>query len=294
VRLVVSATVGSTSDLVARALASPVGALLEQPIVIEARGGAAGKVAVDLVSNAAPDGYTLLLANSGTLAIVPGGRGMLPIEPGKSLLPVTMLSLSPIVVAVNPRLPVESLAALVERARTQPGRLSYASGEVGSTSHMAAMIFARRTGVQMQQVPYPSTAAAVRDVLSGEVPVIFTQLGTIGALVQAGQLRALALAAERRVASFPELETVAEAGYPGTEISTWYGIVVPAGTTRAIVMRLHSAFVQALAAPGLRRQFATFALEPVGSTPEQFATTLDLDQRRWSELVRAHADAIAR
>jgi tripartite-type tricarboxylate transporter receptor subunit TctC len=269
----------------------PVGTLLGEPLVIDARGGAAGKIAVDHVAGSAPDGYTLLLANNGTQAIMPSGRGTSPAELGRSLLPVTMLVRSPIVVAVNPRLKADTLGALVELAKARPKALSYASSGAGSTSHMASMMLTKRAGIELQHVPYASSAAGVRDVLSGEVPVIFTQLGAIGPLVQAGQLRAIVVMGERRLASFPDVETIAEAGFPGLEISTWYGVVVPAGTPRAIVERLHAVFVRALAAPDLRRQFATFGMEAVGDTPEQFAVTLDTEVRRWSELVRAHGDA---
>jgi tripartite-type tricarboxylate transporter receptor subunit TctC len=202
-----------------------------------------------------------------------------------------MLVRSPIVVAVNPRLKADTLGALVELAKARPKALSYASSGAGSTSHMASMMLTKRAGIELQHVPYASSAAGVRDVLSGEVPVIFTQLGAIGPLVQAGQRRAIVVMGERRLASFPDVETIAEAGFPGLEISTWYGVVVPAGTPRAIVERLHAVFVRALAAPDLRRQFATFGMEAVGDTPEQFAVTLDTEVRRWSELVRAHGDA---
>ena len=288
VKIVLPNTVGGTGDLIARTLAGPVGGFLEQPLVIEARGGAAGRIAVDHVSNAAPDGYTILLANNGTHSIGPAGRGTSPIEPGKSLLPVSMLLRAPLVIAVTPRLMVDSLAALIERARAAPGRISYASSGPGSTSHMAAVMLAKRAGIALQHVPYAGTSAGVRDVLSGEVPVIFTQLGTIATLMQSGQIRALAVTSERRLASFPDLQTVGESGYPGYEISTWHGVVVPAGTPRSIVAKLHTAFVRALDVPDVRRQLAGYGMEPVGDSPEQFAATMEADVRRWAELIRTH------
>ena len=291
IRVVLPATVGSTSDLVMRALQGPVGALLGEPVVIEARGGAAGKIAVDHVTNSPPDGYTVLVANNGTHSIVPAGRGTSPADLGRTLLPVTMLVRSPIVVAVNPRLKVDTLSALVERARAAPGALAYASSGAGSTSHLASTMLAKRAGIELQHVPYASSAAGVRDVLSGEVPVLFSQLGTIGTLVQSGQLRALALMAERRTPGFPDVETIAEAGYPGLEISTWYGLVVPAATPRAIIDKLHAAFVRALAEPDVRRTFTSFAMEMIGGTPEHFAAALEADARRWGELVREYGAA---
>jgi len=288
VRLVLPNTAGGTSDVIARLLAPAVGAALGESLVIDARPGAAGRIAVDHVAAAAPDGYTLLLANNGTQAIAPAGRGTSPADAAKTLAPVSMLARAPLVIAVSPQLGVDSLAALVERARTAPVRLAYASGGAGSTSHMAADLFARRAGIALQHVPYSGTAAAIRDVLSGEVPIVFTQLGTIAPLLGAGQLRALALTGARRLPSQPELPTVAEAGYRGFEISTWYGVMVPVGTPAPVVARLHAAFAAALAAPELRRQFATLGIEPVGDAPAEFAATLHADLQRWREFVRAH------
>jgi len=224
---------------------------------------------------------------AGTLGSAPAGRGTSPDDTAKALAPVILVARAPLVVAVNPRLGVGSLAALIERAKAVPVRLAYASGGAGSTSHMAAYLFARRAGIALQHVPYSGTAAAIRDVLAGEVPIVFTQLGTIAPLLDAGQLRALAVTGAQRLPSHPALPTVAESGFRGFEISTWYGVMVPAGTPAPIVARLHAAFAHALASPDTRRQFAALGIEPVGDSPADFAVALTVERQRWRDFVRA-------
>jgi len=285
IRFILPSTIGGTSDLLARLIAARLGPALGQPVVIEARPGAAGRIAVDYVANAAPDGYTLLFANNGANAIVPAERGT-SIEPGTQFAPVTMLARLPIVVAVTPALDVDNLPALITQARNAPGKLSYASSGIGSTSHMAADLLFRRAGVRLVHVPYAGTSTAVRDVLSGEVPVLFTHLGTIAALIHAGKLRGLAVTGDHRMAEFSDLETVAEAGYPGFDVVTWHGVVAPGGTPRAIIVRLHDELVRMLADREVRAQLSALGMEPVGDTPEQFASALEADVRRWAGVVR--------
>ena len=288
VRVILASTLGGTSDQLARIVVARLEAVLGQPIVIEARPGAAGRIAFDYVADAAPDGYTLLLATNGANAIgaAEGGAGS-SVEPGLALSPVTRLVRLPIVVAVTPALHLDSLPALIARARNAPGKLSYASGGIGSTSHLAADVLFRRAGVRLVHIPYAGTSAALKDVLSGEVPVLFTTIGTVAALLQAGKLRGLAVTGEHRAAEFPALPTVAEAGYPGFDITTWLGIAAPPGTPRPIIVRLHDELVRILADPDVRAQLVAFGMEPLGDTPEQFASALNADARRWAQLIRA-------
>ncbi|HTS20404.1 MAG TPA: tripartite tricarboxylate transporter substrate binding protein [Casimicrobiaceae bacterium] len=290
IRMVLPSTIGGTSDLVARVFADRLGSALGQPIVIDARPGAAGRIAVENVANAAPDGYTLLLANNGANAIVPAERGA-PVS-ATAFAPVTMLVRLPIVIAVTPTLGVARLSELIERARNAPGKLSYASSGVGSTSHIAADLLFHRAGVRLVHVPYSGTSAAVRDVLSGEVPVLFTHLGTIAGLLSSGRLRGLAVTGDHRMAEFPELPTVAEAGYRGFEVTTWHGVVAPAGTPRPIIERLRAALLAALDLRQVRAQLAALGMEPVGDTPEQFAAALAADVQRWSEMLHASGSAV--
>jgi len=291
IRLVVPNTAGSAGDILARLVAPAVAADIGESLIIEARPGAAGRIAVDHVAASAADGYTLLLANNGTQAIRASSRAAVPFDGGKTLVPVTMLARAPLVVAVNPKSGIESIADLVAAARAQPGRLAFASGGIESTSHLAAFQFMRRSGIVLQHVPYPGTASAVRDVLAGEVPILFTQPATIAALVDSGQLRPLAVTSSHRLPSLSGVPTLDESGYRGFDVSTWYGILVPAGTPARIVARLQQAFVQALATPDVRRQLAALAIDPVGSTSVAFARALQREAGAWSELARMQGDA---
>ncbi len=286
ITLILPSTVGGTSDLLGRLVARYLGEAFGVPVVVEARPGAAGRIALDQAARSEPDGYTLFLANNGINAIVPGGRGTEAGALGKAFAPVTMLARLPIVVVVTPALGVTTLAGLIARARRTPGALSFASSDVGSTSHMAASLLFRRAGVKLVHIPYAGTSSAVRDVLSGEVPVLFTHLGTVAALLRDGRLRALAVTGRGRMAEFPDIETVAEAGYPGFDVTTWHGILVPAGTPPAIVSRLHAALVRIVALPEMQRQLAALGMEPDTGTPAQFAADIAADVRHWAEVLR--------
>lgn len=287
VHIVLPSTIGGTSDLVARLFAARLEDALGQPVVIEARPGAAGRIAVDRVASAAPDGYTLLLANNGANAIVPADRGSGASDEAKGLVPVTMLARLPIVIAVTPSLGVDTLQDLIALARNPAAKqLFYASSGVGSTSHLAAELLFQRAGVRVVHIPYAGTSAAVKDVLSGDVPVLFTHLGTVAGLAHAGQLRALAVTGDHRMADFPEVRTVAESGYPGFDVTTWHGVVAPSGTPDAIIARLHAELARAVSDPEVRRQLAALGMEAVQATPEQFAEAMSADVRRWAEVIR--------
>jgi tripartite-type tricarboxylate transporter receptor subunit TctC len=287
IRLVLPSTVGGTSDLIARLIESRLAEALGQPIVIEARPGASGRIALERVAGAAPDGYTLLLANNGVNAIVPARREAEGQDGAQSFSPVSLLARLPIVIVVTPALAADSVKGLIALARRAPGRLSYASSGGGSTSHLAAALLFQRADVRLVHVPYSGTSAAVKDVLSGEVPVLFSHLGTVAALVRAGQLRALAVTGDHRMADFPDLPTVAESGYPGFDITTWHGIVAPANTPRDIVMRLNAELARVVAHADVRRQLAAMGMEPVAGTPEQFAAAINADVLRQAALRRS-------
>ena len=288
IRCVLPSTIGGTSDLLGHLIAERLGQALGQTVVIDAHPGAAGRIAAEHVATAAADGYTLLLANNGVNAIVPGGRGTAASELSKQFTPVTMLVRLPLVVVVSPTLQVNTLRELIARARRAPDQLSFASSGTGSTSHMAAVLLFRRAGVHLLHVPYAGTSAAVKDVLSGEVPVLFTHLGTVATLVKSGKLHALAVTGSHRMADFPDIETIGEAGYPGFDVTTWHGIVVPVGTPRDVVQRLHYALSRIVADPVVRKQLAAIGMEPVGDSPEHFAAEIEADVRRWSEIIQTN------
>ncbi len=273
IHFIIPNTSGGTSDILARMIGARLSDALGQPVVVESRPGAAGRIALDYMAKAAPDGYTILLGNNGTNAIVPIAQVGEAVDE-TALVPVIKLASLAIVVAATPKLEVSSLRDVIERARRMPDSLAYASSGIGSTSHMAAALLSRRAGIKMLQIPYAGTASAVKDVLSGEVPLIFTHLATVATLIRAGQLRALAVTGLHRTAAFPDIPTVAESGFPGFDVVTWHGVLAPPGTPREIVIRLHDELARILAMEDMRAQLANLGMEPLGGTPEEFAADI--------------------
>ena len=284
IRLIIPNTAGGTSDILARLIGDRLEDALGQPIIVESRPGAAGRIALEYTVKAAPDGYTLFLGNNGTNAIVqstqPGAADV------TTLVPVIKLASLAIVVVANPKLGVESLTDLIDRARRDPGGIAYASGAIGSTSHLAAALLSKRAGIRMLQIPYAGTAAAVKDVLAGEVPVLFTHLATVATLVRAGRLHALAVSGPERAAAFPDVPTIAESGFPDFDVVTWHGVLVPPGTSNDIVQRLHRELARIIATPQLGQQLAAMGMAPLGGSPEAFAADIRADRKRWATVLR--------
>ena len=282
IHFVIPNTVGGTSDILARLIGARLSEAIGQPVIVESRPGAAGRIALDHMAKAAPDGYTILLGNNGTNAIVPGAQA----ADDSTLVPVIKFASLAIVIAATPRLEVKSLTDTIERARRKPDSLAYASSGIGSTSHMAAALLSQRAGIKLLQIPYAGTASAVKDVLAGEVPLIFTHLATVATLIRAGQLRALAVTGLHRTAAFPDIPTVAESGFPGFDVVTWHGVLAPPGTPREIVMRLHGELARIVATEDMRAQLATMGMEPLSGTPEEFAADIKADRQHWATVIR--------
>ena len=285
IHFIIPNTVGGTSDILARLIGARLSDALGQPVIVESRPGAAGRIALDYMAKAAPDGYTILLGNNGTNAIVPGAQTVDAAD-DPALVPVIKLSSLAIVIAATPRLEVKSLSEVIERARRKPDSLAYASSGIGSTSHMAAALLSQRAGIKLLQIPYAGTASAVKDVLAGEVPLIFTHLATVATLIRAGQLRALAVTGSHRTAAFPDIPTVAESGFPGFDVVTWHGVLAPPGTPRDIVMRLHGALARIAAIEEMRAQLANMGMEPLSGSPEEFAADIKADRQHWATVIR--------
>jgi tripartite-type tricarboxylate transporter receptor subunit TctC len=281
IHFIIPNTVGGTSDILARLIGARLSDAMGQPVIVESRPGAAGRIALDHMSKAAPDGYTILLGNNGTNAIVPGAQA----ADDSALVPVIKLASLAIVIAATPRLEVKSLTDAIERARRKPDSLAYASSGIGSTSHMAAALLSRRAGIKLLQVPYAGTASAVKDVLAGEVPLIFTHLATVATLIRAGQLRALAVTGLHRTAAFPDIPTVAESGFPGFDVVTWHGVLAPPGTPREIVMRLHAELARIVATEDMHAQLTNMGMEPLSGTPEEFAADIKADRQHWATVI---------
>ena len=285
--LVVGFTPGGAADFVARTLAEPIARWIGQPIVIDNKPGAGSSIAADFVAKSAPDGYTVLIASPSSMLVNPLLNVQPDLQPMRDLAPVSRVSSSPLVVAVNPGVGVSTLAELIDHAKRNPGRLNFASSGNGSAPHLAGVLFQRVAGVQMVHVPFKGGGPAVQSVLAGDTQLAFATPPSVLPLVQAGRLKALAVTSRERTPLVPGIPGMSEAGLPDYEISFWYGFFVPAATPPAIVKRLYDATAQALAAPEVGKALAREGTETAGSrSPEDFRAFLEADARLWSRLVK--------
>ena len=287
IRLVVGFAPGGAADFVARALAEPLGRSLGQTVVVENRPGAGSSVAAEQVARAAPDGYTVLIASPSSILVNPLLTPSASFSPLRDLVAVSKVSSSPLVVAVNPGVGVSSLAELIAKAKSAPGKLNFASSGNGSAPHLAAVLFQRVAGVDVVHVPYKGGAPAVQSLLAGDTQFAFATPPSVLPLVQAGRLRALAVTSRSATPLVPGVPGMAEAGLPDYEISFWYGFFVPAGTPAAVVTRLFEASDGALKQPEVAKVLAREGTETAGSaSPQQFAAFLAEDAKLWARLVR--------
>ena len=284
VRFVVPYPPGGPTDIMGRAVAQALARDLPQPVVVENRPGAAGAIGTEAVARAAPDGATFLV-NASAHVIVPH-MVRVPYDALADFAPVTNIASVPLMLVVTPALPVRSVAELIAHAKANPGKLSFASSSNGGAPHLAGELFKLMAGVDMAHVPYRGSGQAVPDLIAGNVQVMFDSMPSSAGAVRDGKLRALAVTTAGRQAAFPELPTVAEAGVPGYEISTWYGIWAPARTPAEIVARLHAAVAAAMRGPEARERMAALGAVPVADAPEGFARFVRAESDRWGRLVR--------
>jgi tripartite-type tricarboxylate transporter receptor subunit TctC len=277
---------GGSVSLVARIVAERMSETLGQSIVVENRGGAGGTIGARYVTKSAPDGYTLLLGYTGTLAIGPTLYTTAGFEPRKDFAAVGRIGSAPTMLVVHPSLPVHSVAELIAYARTNPGKVNFGSAGIGTVGHLAGELLATMAGVKLTHVPYKGTGPALTDLLGGHIPMMFTPIPTAHGQAEAGLLRALAVSSAQRSKLLPDLPTVAESGLPGYEAALRYGLVAPAGTPRAIVERLNKELRLALAADDVRMRLATDGAEVLPSTPEEYAADIDREETKWSRIVR--------
>ncbi len=286
IRLIVPFTAGNQLDVFARLIGDRLAEAAGQPVIVENRPGASGNAASEVVAKAAPDGYTLLV--SGVLiTLLPLTYGSRAVDPVASFSPVTRLAQQPIVVAANPSLNVRSLADLVALARREPDTIAYATSGIGTAQHIAMTMLSQRAGIELRHVPYNNSGQLVGNVLSGEVPLIMSFRGTVEPYVVSGRLRALAVTGSHRDPAWPDVPTVAESGFPGFEVQSWVGVLAPAGTPVDVVGWLHREITRILALPDVRKVFLEQGAEPVGNTPEQFATEIKASRARWAPVVKA-------
>ncbi len=286
VRIIVPYPPGGTSDILARLLSQKLNEVFGQPIVVENRPGANGNIGADLVAKSAPDGYTMLLADLGALTISPSIY-KLPFDVVRDFAPVTMVTYSPHLLAVHPSVPVRSVKELVALAKSKPGLLNFAVSGIGGAPHLAGIAFEAQTGVKWTYIPYKGGADAIIGLASGQADAIFNGMLATYPHVKSGKLKLIAVSSSKRVASIPDVPTVAEAGLTGFETGSWQGIVAAAGTPKDVVGRLNSEISRILNTPEMKENLARQGAEVYTMTPEQLGNWLKIEIDKWAKIVKA-------
>lgn len=287
IHLIVPFPPGGSADILGRAIGQKLNETLGQPVVIDNVPGAGGSLGADKASKASPDGYTLLMAHIGNLAVAPAIYPKLPYDPVKSFTPVAWVASVPNVLAVHPSVPARTLQELIALAKAKPGQLNYGTGGNGSAAHLATEYLKLQSNTFMVHVPYRGTAPAVTDLISGQLQLTFTGAPVLLPFIKSGQLRALAVSSSTRLETLPDVPTVAESGYKGFEADQWYGVVAPAGTPRDIVLKLNAQINQALASPELKNRLQAEGAIARPATPEAFGALIVREIERWKPVVKA-------
>ena len=274
-------------DTLCRELAPGVGDRLGQPVIVENRPGAGSTIGTADGAKAPPDGYTLVMAGSGSLAISPTLYKELPYDPRKDFTPIALIAKVPFVLVVNPALPVNSLADLLKYAKDHPGTLTYGSGGAGSPHQLFAEMFKSMTGIEMTHVPYKGTAPALTDLIGGHISLMFADVAPTLPMVKAGKVRALGVTSATRVPAAPEIPPLAEAGVPGFDAAGWGMVVAPAHTPKPIAIKLHEAFLAAGAQADVREHMTLLGMAPQSSPPpEKLQVFIDAEMARWGKIVQ--------
>ncbi len=285
-RLIVPFPAGGAADMMARGLAQKMSDQLGRQVVIDNRGGAGGTIAAEAVIEAPPDGYTLLFATMGTLAINPSIYPKLPYDPLKDFEYVSLTHTTPRVLVVHPSIPATSIKELIALAKEKPGTLTYGSAGNGSSSHLSGALFASLSGVQMLHVPYKGSAPLLNDLLAGRLSMTFDSYAVYADHIKTGKVRALGVTSLARITALPDVPAISEAGMPGYDVSNWLGVVAPKGTPSAIVARLNEAIVKATNDEGLRKTLAASGIEATSSTPAAFAAQVRNEIPKWEKIVK--------
>jgi tripartite-type tricarboxylate transporter receptor subunit TctC len=287
ITLVIPFPPGGSTSIVGRVIADKMSQLLGQSIVVDNRGGAGGTVGTKAVTKSDPDGYTLLLGYTGTLAIGPSLYRNVGYDPRKDFAPIGMIGSAPSSLVVHPSFPVKTVAELIAYAKAHPGKVNFGSAGVGTVNHITGEYFARATGISLVHIPYKGTGPAISDLLGGHIPMAFAPIPATHANISAGLLRALAVTSVNRSRLLPDVPTMIEAGVPGFDAVLAYGLVAPVGTPRAVIDRLNKALRDALASDEVKKHLELDGTEIAPSSPEQYAEFIDKDEKKWSELVKA-------
>ncbi len=287
IRLVLPFPPGGSTDIMARGLAQKLTEAFGKQIVVDNRGGGAGGISgTDLVAKAAPDGYVLLLTTGISHTAGASLYSKLPYDPVRDFAPITMTAFAPMMMVVHPSVQAKSVQELVALAKANPGQINYATGGLGTSTHLPAELFMSMAGIKMVHVPYKGGGPALLGVMSGQSHMLMISM--VGALphVRSGKLRGLALTSSKRMAELPDMPTMAESGLPGYEVVVWYGIFAPNGTPASIINQLHGAIVKILQTREMRDRFAADGAQPLGNTPAEFAVINKAEVTKWAKVVR--------
>jgi tripartite-type tricarboxylate transporter receptor subunit TctC len=286
IRLIVAFPAGGSTDIVGRIVAQKLSERLGQAIVVENRGGAGGTIGTDAAAKAAPDGYTLTLGTTSTMAVAPGAYSKLGYDSVKSFSPISLVAVTPYLLVVNPELPAKSLAELVTLAKSQPGKLNFASAGNGSTTQLAMEMLNDVTGMKMTHVPYKGNADADLAILSNQVQVLFGSMPALLQHAKQNKLRALAVGTSKRSPALPDVPTVAELGYPGFEAALWLGVLAPTGTPKPIIDRLNKELVAIAATPDFKAAMDKNGADATSNSPEQFASLIQNEVSKYGAITK--------
>jgi tripartite-type tricarboxylate transporter receptor subunit TctC len=287
ITLVIPFAPGGSTSIVGRGIADKMSELLGEKVVVDNRPGAGGTVGTRAVAKGEPDGYTLVLGYTGTLAIGPSLYKSVGYDPRKDFAPIGLIGNAPNSLVVNPSFPAKTVAELIAYAKANPGKVNFGSAGAGTASHITGEYFARSAGITLVHIPYKGTGPALTDLLGGHIPMAFAPIPASHPNVTAGKLRALAVTSTTRSNLLPDVPTMAEAGLPGFDASLYYGLAAPAGTPRPIIDKLNKALREALGSDEVKKQLDNDGTEITPGTPEDYADFIDRDEKKWAQLVKA-------
>lgn len=286
VRFIMPYPIGGSIDIAGRMVAQRLADNLGQAVVVDNRTGAGGIVGTETGAGAAPDGYTLLMGGTGTLALSPSLQKNLPYDPNRDFTPVTLLVTIPYVVVVHPSVKAANIRELIALAKSKPNEINYGSGGSGSAPHLAAELFKTMADVRITHVPYKGSTPAITDTMSGQVQLTFTGIPSVMAQMKAGRLRPIGVTSAKRAAALPDVPTIAESGVAGYDVNPWFGVLLPARAPQALVTRINAEILKVLQQPATRERFAAEGFEAAGNTPAQFAAYIRAEQVKWGKVIK--------
>lgn len=286
IRVILAVPAGATPDVTARLVFPGLSQQLGVTLVADNRAGGGGVIGAEIAAKSAPDGYTLFISSPGALTILPHMRKNIPYDTLRDFAPISLISIGPFVLMTHPSVPAKSIKELIALAKSQPGKLNYASAGNGVANHLAGELFKQMAGVDIVHVPYKGAPQAVTDVLAGHMNMMFNSVAPIVGFIKSGKVRVLGIASLQRSPQLPDVPTIHESGVPGFEAVNWFGMFAPAKTPRKIVNRVNSALVQTIKTPDMQAQFIKLGADPVGSSVEEFTAFVKRDLEKYEKVVR--------